>query len=326
MPFKLTNNRCFAIRHALLAIIAGSVALTMTLPVYAQDVQSRLNRLENEIQTLSRAVFRGETPPQPPSFESTAGDSASRAGLEVRLSQMEIELRTLTGKIEEIEFQNRRLQEQIDQLQAAQQHPAPSAATQAPGQAGQVRGLLTGDGRVVSPAASPQETVQPLGTSLIGEPQETAPANDSTGTAQPAGGVLGTLGDHAANNPAAAYDQAFGLLQNRDYDAAAQAFRTFLNNHPDHELAANAHYWLGESYYVRNNFEQAARIFAEAYQKHPQGGKGPDNMLKLGMSLAGLGRTREACVTLAEIEKEYPTGAMSILMRAENEMNKLDCP
>ena len=91
-------------------------------------------------------------------------------------------------------------------------------------------------------------------------------------------------------------------------------------------MAPNALYWLGETFYVRKDYDKAARAFAEAYQKYPNGPKGADNLLKLGMSLAGKGEKDSACVALAQLRKEYPKGPEPVLKRGESEMATLGCP
>ncbi len=94
---------------------------------------------------------------------------------------------------------------------------------------------------------------------------------------------------------------------------------------PKDPLAGNAKYWLGETFYVRQDYQQAAVTFAEAYQEYPNSGKAPDNLLKLGMSLSALGSSSDACGTFAELLKRYPKAAATILRRAKQEQRRLAC-
>ena len=69
------------------------------------NLQNRLNRLENDVQTLNRQVFRGGPVPQTGSGTTGSGvPSSLAADFEVRLSRLEGELQTLTGKDEETVF------------------------------------------------------------------------------------------------------------------------------------------------------------------------------------------------------------------------------
>lgn len=52
------------------------------------------------------------------------------------------------------------------------------------------------------------------------------------------------------------------LLKQGNYEEAGQAFQEFLQLYPQQELAGNAAYWLGESYYARKDYQRSAQIFA----------------------------------------------------------------
>ncbi len=53
--------------------------------------------------------------------------------------------------------------------------------------------------------------------------------------------------------------------------------------------------------------------------------KAPDNLLKLAMALAGQGKTKDACVALGQLKKEYPAGAAPVLTRGDQEIERLNC-
>ena len=59
------------------------------------------------------------------------------------------------------------------------------------------------------------------------------------------------------------FNHAFGLVKQADYGGAETALRAFIDAHPGDPLAGNAHYWLGQTYYARNKFPEAATTFAE---------------------------------------------------------------
>lgn len=115
------------------------------------------------------------------------------------------------------------------------------------------------------------------------------------------------------------------MLQQGDYESAQNALQTFINTYPDHPLVSNAQYWIGESLYIRNNFQEAAKAFATGYQKYPQSPKAPDNLLKLALSLSNLGQNEEACLTFSQLKTQYPKAAPAILKKADEEGNRLKC-
>ena len=98
------------------------------------------------------------------------------------------------------------------------------------------------------------------------------------------------------------YNDAMKKLQDGDNAGAERGFKAFLQSHPKHALAGNAQYWLGESYYARRDYQNAMTAFAEGYKTYKASPKGPDNLLKLGITLAVLGRKADACAGLRQVQ------------------------
>ncbi len=328
-----------------LSFLGASTALAQSSQ---NDANTRLNRIENEIQTLSRAVFRGEAPPA--GFQSGAPDTsqAAIANMEVRLAQMETQIRQLTGQLEQQTFQIRQLETQIQaQTQTIQsmQSMQSGAAAQNYGQGAQNYGGFTQNPAQASPQAMGQQAQQGVYASPIPDPA-TAPmpngVNGASGTLPVTGGVqvpantstnmaantLGAINPNGANpqNPTYMYDSAFSMLQQGDYETAQNALQNFITTYPEHPLVSNAQYWLGETFYIRNNFAEAAKVFAIGYQKYPQSPKAPDNLLKLALSLSNLGQNDEACVTLVQLKTQYPAAVPAIIRKADDESKRLSCP
>jgi tol-pal system protein YbgF len=125
--------------------------------------------------------------------------------------------------------------------------------------------------------------------------------------------------------PKAQYEFAFDFLKRQDYPRAESALREFLQKHPKDPLAGNAQYWLGETYYVRGDFQQAAVEFLSGYQKYPRSNKGPDNLLKLGIAMSKLNQTPGACTALGRLAKDYPDADQTVLKSAKAEFARLKC-
>lgn len=125
--------------------------------------------------------------------------------------------------------------------------------------------------------------------------------------------------------PKQQYDYAFDFLKRQDYARAEAAFREFMKRYPKDALAGNAQYWLGETYYVRNDLQKSVIEFMNGYQNYPKSNKAPDNLLKLGMSLSRLGQTKEACTALGRLTKEYPDAGEQIRRSAQQERQRLKC-
>ena len=102
------------------------------------------------------------------------------------------------------------------------------------------------------------------------------------------------------------YNHAFGLLKQADYPAAETALKAFVEQHPNDPMAGNAQYWLGETYYTRGRYAEAASAFAEGYKRYPKSSKAPDDLLKLGMSLARANQKQNACIALTQLDHDFP--------------------
>jgi tol-pal system protein YbgF len=134
----------------------------------------------------------------------------------------------------------------------------------------------------------------------------TAEAALSGGAKPPATSAAPTSA--AVSTPAAkaAYDAAFKSLRDGNYVASASGFRAFIQKFPSDPLVSNAYYWLGESYYVTQNFKIALGSFQMLLQHYPKSGKAPDAQLKVGYCQAELKDYAAARKTLQAVAKAYP--------------------
>ena len=80
----------------------------------------------------------------------------------------------------------------------------------------------------------------------------------------------------------AQYDTALAILREGRYAEATQAFNRFLAANPGSSYADNANYWLGETYYVTRDFDQALQTFSGLVSNFPQSPKVSDSQLKMG--------------------------------------------
>jgi tol-pal system protein YbgF len=120
-----------------------------------------------------------------------------------------------------------------------------------------------------------------------------------------ASGAGGAPGKDAGSD-SAAYQAAFALLKNSQYDQAIAAFQQFDTTYPDSSLADNAHYWLGEAYYVNRDFTNALAAFQLVIDKYPQSRKVPDAMLKVGYCDYELKQWQAAKDVLSRLTANYP--------------------
>jgi tol-pal system protein YbgF len=104
-----------------------------------------------------------------------------------------------------------------------------------------------------------------------------APAASTVAAAAGAGAGAADSGEDKL-----AYQAAFNLLKDGQYDRAIPAFQKFLATYPDSSLADNGQYWLGEAYYVNKAYPEAEAAFQRVVEKYPQSRKVADALLKIG--------------------------------------------
>jgi tol-pal system protein YbgF len=129
----------------------------------------------------------------------------------------------------------------------------------------------------------------------------------AAGSGDPAAAASGAAGDPAApgSDDKAAYQAAFALLKDSQYDRAIAAFQKFLVSFPDSQLADNAQYWLGEAYYVNKSFPEAQGAFQRVVDKYPQSRKRPDALLKIGYCQYESKQWDVAKGTLSQVAKQF---------------------
>jgi tol-pal system protein YbgF len=173
--------------------------------------------------------------------------------------------------------------------------------------------------------SNPAETApppEPGPGGLVGDPivENLPPPTDAAPDAMPEA-------PPAAANPGderAMYDQAFAALRDGRYAESARLFRAFLDAHPNGELAPNALYWLGESYYVTQNFQIALDTFDELLTRFPQSPKAQDALLKVGYCHYELKQWPEAERALNEVVQRYPDTTVARLAQGRLRALRLD--
>jgi len=133
-----------------------------------------------------------------------------------------------------------------------------------------------------------------------------AGTGSDAGSGDPGAGGAGGDSPSPASDDKAAYQTAFNLLKDGQYDRAITAFQKFLIVYSDSSLADNAQYWLGEAYYVNKSFPEAQGAFQKLVDKYPQSRKRPDALLKIGYCQYELKQWDSAKVTLTQVATQFP--------------------
>jgi tol-pal system protein YbgF len=102
------------------------------------------------------------------------------------------------------------------------------------------------------------------------------------------------------------YREAFETYQRGDMEGARKKFEAFLKQYPNTDLSDNAQFWIGETFYVKKDFERAILEYEKAIVKYPEGDKVPAAILKQAFSFLELGDRTNAKNLLRRVMERYP--------------------
>ena len=355
--------RRLILRHPPSVLLLAVVAIAALAPAaLAQDraMQDRLDRLERDLSMLQRQVFRVGSAPVAGAGSPAVDFELRMDRLEAQMRELTGRIEDTVNGVEQL---RRRLEQINSDIEVRfSQGPAPprnSAVTShasagitdsnpagqlamrgPPATAGSARSRPTGDPMPPGPLVLPPPD-RPGGTATLTPPGVPAALQPEPPSAFPPGppqpfsdgtnvAIAGTLrppsaGELPGSSAFQQYNAAFGLLKQPDYPSAEAAFKTFLARHPKDPLAASAQYWLGETYYARGRYGEAASAFAEGYKNYPKGAKAADDLLKLGMSLARSNQKQSACLAFGQLDHDFPHPGSAVKETATAEKKRLGC-
>ncbi|MDB5555682.1 MAG: ygbF [Rhizobium sp.] len=296
-------------------------------------------------------------------FFAIAPLSASAQGVdaELRVQQLEEQLRQLNGRVEEMSFQILQMQETLRKAQ--EDNEFRFQELEGGGKTKKKSSLeQPADKNTANNTSGDQtpEVTQQDDTAALDQPMDSSGNTlDDTGTppidlgklkVDESGNVLGAEEDPNAvatqdlpppdtdtvdqtaslnkdNNSSDGnqYQSAYEQVLSGDYAAAESGFADFIATHPDSKKIADANFWLGEAQYSQGKFNDSAKTFLNAYKTYGKSEKAPEMLLKLAMSLAALDSKDTACATLREVAKAYPKASRSIITKVASEQKRLSC-
>ena len=272
-------------------------------------------------------------------FGGSKKRSKEAAELNLRVDGVEQEIRNITGKLEELSFQLQQLQEQLRRMQEDNEF----RFQELEGGSGVKRGDLRPQKRSTDQANNPA----PSQSHILGQLPKELSDEDANTLGRTSNGPLDLSAIARGNatgyqsgeepvseapqaalsvgEPGQDYESAYNRVLQGDYVQSEKMFRSFLASYPEHHLAGNAQYWLGESLFARGLYREAADAFLKSYSEYPGSAKGPDSLLKLGLALAGLGEQAAACATYGELLTKFPEAPASVKKRASVESSVIGC-
>lgn len=268
-----------------------------------QTLIQRLDQVQEDLRMLQKDYYRGQkTGAAHISVKSSSKNGNGRlADAEIRMSNLESQMRDLTGQLEELSHGMKKMLHRLDGLVK------------------DVDFRLTEiESRLAQTTSSSRLDDATKNVARSATNQQNA-TNQTDEVANHDRSVL------PQGTPEERYKYAFSLMSKMQLAEAETAFHEFLEKHGDDQLASNAQYWLGETYYARENLPEATRAFLDGIQRYPNSTKAPDSMLKLGISLAKLGKSEESCAVFVEMQTKFPNLKNRLRKRMLKEMKAADC-
>jgi tol-pal system protein YbgF len=254
-------------KHRIAMTMAFAAALVAAAPAFAQRAS-----LADRVAAL----------------EQQASANQGNVDLLNQVTQIKSELQALRAQVEELQQQNEQLKS--------------TGRSQYLDLDGRINRLESGG--AAQPAldpnsvpAAPTPAPAPTGAAVPSPPPSDGPAPAVYGDP----GALANRADERT-----AYETAFDALKAGKYADAAQLFQGFLQSYPNGTYAPNALYWLGESYYVTQNYGLAQQQFQALLDRYPTHDKAPGALLKVGLAQYGDKQYDAAEKTLSQVSARYP--------------------
>ena len=296
-PFFFMKNR-YKYFNCILTIlfIFASFKSVFAQDLDVEDTLDRLERIEKNISDLQRGIVKD-------SDKSVSSGYISRT--EFRLDEIETKNRLNFGIIEEIQNKIDDLDRKIELLNTEFQ----SRLINIEDKLKNIKASETFDS---------QERITKKEQETIFQKPDVIKSLDSK--------VDNTNTNLSESEIKKKYENAIKLLWASKYKKAEEELMQLKKIEPE-DLMPNIQYWIGEVHYAQQNFEKAIIAFGEGLKNYPESIKGPDNLLKLGLSFSNLKKKKnEACNVLYELRIKYENAPKNVLERASSEIKKLDCP
>jgi tol-pal system protein YbgF len=184
----------------------------------------------------------------------------------------------------------RRLQEQIEALQASLD--LTTRQLQSISQELAASRVRTGTGATLPPV-----------TAAVGGAAAGAAVAGSDGSGAATGEPAGAA---SASTPEELYRSAYEDYMRGNYDLASQGFRDYIDRWPETELTDNALYWIGECYDAQGEPQRALDVFTQVLEDYPTSDKAAAAQLKKGLLYLKMDDQAQGVVHLQYVVYEYP--------------------
>lgn len=316
-------NRIYILTTKLLLIFILAISFTYKLSADETDsIIKQLQILQQDIKTLEKAVYSKDLNTVSSNEVLSSENSDVLTKHLLKLSELEEQFKILTNNFEEINFKLDKLSNRITKVQTDNQMRFQDLENS---------GLTNVNKKKKLPGSG---EAQDLGQALEIKEEESDTASaeqiQETQSIESVGTVITETAERSEkilpnDTPEKQYEFAVSFIKVGDYETAELALREFVDTHPKHKLAGSAQYWYGETFRVRQLYQDAATAYLNGYQKYPKSSKAPVNLLKLGVMLVQIGEKEQGCSMILGVKDQYPKANQSVIQKAEYEKKKFNC-
>ena len=286
------------------------------------NVSNEIQQIRKDLKTLEKAVYKTSQISNNSSSTSNNLNEDILTRHLLKLNEIETQFQDLTNKFEEINFKMDKLSKRVTKMQSDNQMRFSDLENNGT--------TLGADKKKVKnkklPGTKEPEDLGRISDQDLKQTKEV----QKTQSVESAGLVVTEKASPSKSllpnkPPKEQYDFAVSFIKVGDYETAEFALREFIDKNKSSELAGSAQYWYGETFRVRQLYQDAAAAYLDGYQNYPKSKKAPINLLKLGSTLVQLGEKDQGCMMIQGVKKQYPKASKSVLQKAEYENKKFKC-
>ena len=267
-------------------------------------IQQQIERLQREVSDLSQAVFSKTDVTNSNNSDLVTNLSA----IDMRIYDIEKDVKNLTGSLEDIYFQIEDLTLQISNFENIIKNIETSLLET------RSTSKTVNNENIISKNKPSDENT--LGSLKITSEDQVLENNLIEETISEEKEIVNL-------SPEDQFQSAFDNIRGQNWNEAKLQFEDFIENFPENQLSGSAYYWLGELYILEKKFRDSALVFAEGYQKFPQSIKAPDMLYKLSYSLYEVNKIDESCKTLQKLLFDFPKN--KFIKNAKKQLQEYGC-
>ena len=275
-------------------------------------IKQQLDRLQRDVNDLSKSFYNNPAQQIQNSEQNNNIQSINFAAIDIRIYDLEKDIKNLTMNIEEILFQLDEINTKISEVEenfVNSNNNIPNESS------------INLDNENQNLELKTNNEDNTLGELKITSENENSYNEEEVQSDQTLNNQQ--LEDNINLSPEDQFQAAFDLIRGKKYEDAKLALSNFIINNSENQLSGSAHYWLGELFVLEKNYREAALIFAEGYQKYSKSIKAPEMLYKLSEALIKIEKKSEACNTLTKLTKDF--SKHKITKKAENKILEISC-